>query len=196
MARNKQHAIQLELLRYGKNQHIKESTSYYSPNETTIEQTQYVKDLGIKISVTLSFTDHINTICSKVRQVMRTFHTRYMYTMKTLWCSIVQPHIDYCSQLWTPHRTGDIQKIESLFRSFSHQIKSISELNYWDRLSALKLYSQERRMERYRIIYVWKIIEGIAPNVGIETHMSTRHGRLCKIPQINLRVAGTIRTIR
>ena len=95
-----------------------------------------------------------------------------------------------------PHRTGDIQKIESLFRFFSHQIKSISELNYWDRLSALKLYSQKRRMERYRIIYVWKIIEGIAPNVGIETHMSTRHGRLCKIPQINLRVTGTIRTIR
>ena len=51
-------------------------------------------------------------------------------------------------------------------------------------------------MERYRIIYVWKIIEGIAPNVGIETHMSTRHGRICKIPQINLCVTGTIRTIR
>ena len=92
--------------------------------------------------------------------------------------------------------TGDIQKIESLFRYFSHQIKSISELNYWDRLSALKLYSQERRMERYRIIYVWKIIEGIAPNVGIETHMSTRHGRFCKISQINLGVTRTIRTIR
>ena len=51
-------------------------------------------------------------------------------------------------------------------------------------------------MEIYRIIYVWTIIESIAPNVGIETHMSTRHGRLCKIPQINLRVTGTIRTIR
>ena len=51
-----------ELFRYGKNQHIKESTSYYSPNETTIEQTQCVKDLGIQMSVTLSFTDHINTM--------------------------------------------------------------------------------------------------------------------------------------
>ena len=136
-----------ELLRYGKNQHINESTSHYSPNETTIEQTN-VKDLGLKLSVTLSFTDHIDTICSKVSPkcgwIMRTLHTRDMHTMKTLWCSIVQPHIDYCSRLWTPHRTGDIQKIESLFRSFSHQIKSISELNYWDRLFVLKLYSQEQ----------------------------------------------------
>ena len=140
-----------ELLRYGKNQHIKESTSYYSPNETTIEQTQCVKDLGIQMNVTLSFTDHIHTMCSKFRQkcgwIMRTFHTRDIHTMKTLWCSIVQPHIDYCSQLWTPHRTGDIQKIESLFRSFSHQIKSISELNYWDRLSALKLSQTFTRVD-------------------------------------------------
>ena len=109
MARNKQYAIQLnqiELLRYGKNEHIKEYTSYYSPNETTIEQTQCVKDLVIKMSVTLSFTDYINTICSKVRLkcwwIMRTCHTRDMHTTKTLWCSIAQPHIDYCSQLWTP----------------------------------------------------------------------------------------------
>ena len=55
---------------------------------TTIEQTQCVKDLGIQMSVTLSFTDHINTICSKVRQkcgwIMRTFHTRDIHTMKTL----------------------------------------------------------------------------------------------------------------
>jgi len=30
------------------------------------------------------------------------------------------------------------------------------------------MYSQERRMERYGIIYTWKILEGVAPNVGIQ----------------------------
>ena len=110
--------------------------------------------------------------------------------------SIVQPHIDNCSQLWTPHRVGDIQKIESLFRSFSNKIYSISDLNYWDRLSALKMYSQERRMERYRIIYIWKILEGIAPNVGIESYTSPRQGHLCRVPQIKLCATGAIRAIR
>ena len=103
-----------ELLRYGKNRDIKDSTSYFGPNSRKIEQTQCVKDLGIKMSDALSFTDHIETLCNKVQQkwgwIIRTFHARYMHTMKTLWCSIVQPHIDYCSQLWTPHRVGDIQK--------------------------------------------------------------------------------------
>jgi len=112
-----------------------------------IEQTKCVKDLGIKMSDTLSFTDHIETVCNKVQQkcrwIIRTFHDRDMHTMKTLWCSIVQPHIDYCSQLWTPHKVGDMQKIESIFRSFSCKIYPISELNYWDRLSAIKMYSQK-----------------------------------------------------
>ena len=49
-------------------------------------------------------------------------HTRDMHTMKTLWYSIVQPHIDYYSQIWTPHRVRDIQKIESLFRLFSSKL--------------------------------------------------------------------------
>ena len=81
--------LKFELLRYSKNQHIKESTSYYSPNETTIEQTQCVKDLGIQMSVTLSFTDHINTTMfqsygQKCGWIMRTFHTRDIHTMKTM----------------------------------------------------------------------------------------------------------------
>jgi len=116
-----------------------------------------------------------------------------MHTMKTLWCSLVHPHIDYCSQLLTAHRVGDIQKIEFLFRSFSSKIYPISKLNYWDRLSTLKMYSQERRTERYQIIYTWKILEGTVPNVGIK---STRQGRLCKVPQIKQCTSGKIRAIR
>ena len=57
-----------ELLRYGKNQDIKESTSYFGPNSRIIEQTQCVKDLGIKMSDTFSFTDRIDRVCNKDRQ--------------------------------------------------------------------------------------------------------------------------------
>ena len=45
-----------------------------------------------------------------------------------------------------------------------------------------QMQSQERRLERYRIIYVWKIIEGLAPNCGIETTTNERLGRFCKLP--------------
>ena len=127
---------------------------------------------------------------------MRTFSTRDQQVMRTLWISIVQPHIDYCSQLWAPHKAGEINRIEALFRSYTHRIPAISHLNYWERLSALKLYSQERRLERYRVIYTWKTIEGITPSVGITTCNSPRLGRFCKVPTLGRHSTGKIRTLR
>ena len=40
----------------------------------------------------------------------------------------------------------------------------MQSLEYSERLVSLKLYSLQRRRERYCIIYVWKIIEGLVPN--------------------------------
>ena len=44
------------------------------------------------------------------------------------------------------------------------------------------MYSQQRRSERYRIIYTWKILEGLVPNCGIESDTSMRRGRVCRVP--------------
>jgi hypothetical protein len=38
------------------------------------------------------------------------------------------------------------------------------DLNYWDRLKHLGLYSLEKKRERYIILYTLKMITGLAPN--------------------------------
>ena len=83
--------------------------------------------------------------------------------MKLMWKSLVQPNIDYCSQLWMPFKSGEMEKIKNLQKKFTKKIPEVKNLNYWERLKALKMLSQERRMERYRIIYTWKILEGKSP---------------------------------
>ena len=35
--------------------------------------------------------------------------------------------------------------------------------DYWTRLKTLCLYSQERCRERYRIVYIWKVLENLVP---------------------------------
>ena len=40
------------------------------------------------------------------------------------------------------------------------------DCSYSDRLSLLRLYSLQRRRERYCIIYVWKRIEDLVPNLS------------------------------
>ena len=40
----------------------------------------------------------------------------------------------------------------------------MNDINYWDRLTVLKLYSLERRREMYIIMYVFKILKELVPN--------------------------------
>ena len=114
--------------------------------------------------------------------------------MKFLWKTLVQGHIDYCSQLYFPAKSSDMEKIENLQRIFTRKIPEVKSLNYWQRLAHLGMYSQQRRMERYRAIYVWKILEGRVPNCGVEEIVSTRRGREVKIPQV--KGSGRIQTLR
>ena len=104
-----------------------------------------------------TFTDHIKHICSKVTQksswVLRTFQARDIGFMKFIWKSLIQGNIDYCSQLYLPTQSNDLQQLEQLQQSFTKKIPAIRHLNYWERLQILKMNSQQRRLERYRIIY-------------------------------------------
>ena len=86
--------------------------------------------------------------------------------MLTLWKSLVIPHLEYCAQLWSPNEVKLIQLIEDVQKSFTRKIKNLQSLNYWERLKKLKMYSLQRRRERYIIIYTWSIIENLVPNVG------------------------------
>ena len=116
--------------------------------------------------------------------------------MKHLWKQLVQPHVDYCSQLWIPTNGSKLEALESLQRNFTVRIPSVRHLDYWSRLSELQLLSQQRRLERYRIIYLWKIIAGIMPNCGVEARNNDRLGRMCVVPELKTRAAASVKSLR
>ena len=55
---------------------------------------------------------------------------------------------------------------------------------YCERIQHLKIYSQERRAERYSIIYTWKVLEGLVQNCGVYSIQNERRGRECIIPAL------------
>ena len=61
-------------------------------------------------------------------------------------------------------------------------------------LSMLKLYSLQRRRDRYTIIYVWKILESIVPNLNIPItcYSSIRRGRFCATSHVGIGHLGTL----
>ena len=148
----------------------------------------------------MNFSAHIDkvtaTVNKKIGWVLRTFRNRDKHFMKTMWKQILQPHIDYCSQLYFTGQGSDLERLENLQKTFTSKINQVQDCNYWDRLGALKINSIERRIERYRVIYTWKILEGLAPNCGVNSHMSDRNGRLCDIPPLNKKSTKRIQTLK
>ena len=191
-----------QLLRYGTNDDLKNNTVYFTGHmEEVIEQFSSIRDLGVIMADDGKFDQHIEKVVKKVRQkigwILRTFYTRRTDILKQLWKSLMQCHIDYCSQLYMPGTVRGMLDIEKLFYDFSARIPEVGEDNYWIRLSKLKMLSQERRMERYRILYVWKILEGQAPNCGITlAQENERLGRKCAIPGLKSGGRKLIQTLR
>ena len=80
--------------------------------------------------------------------------------------------------------------------SYICKISGMSSLDYWDQLKSLHMLSLQRRRERYIVIYAWKILEGRAPNFGMETVNNSRQGRYCRVPLVKTTAPGHIRNIR
>ena len=98
--------------------------------------------------------------------------------MKSIWKSLIQPKIDYCSQLWSPGDQVSINKLESVQRHFTAKVNGMEGLDYWVRLKELQMYSQERRRERYIIIFLWKVTQGLVKGYSVNVSESARRGRL------------------
>ena len=165
-----------EVLRYGRDNNIKENTNYQTTKGTIMEK----DNLGVIVSNEATFKHHISSICKSATRlsgwILRTFKTREQKCMITLWKSL-----EYCCHLWNPDAIGDIQELEALESSFTSRISSPQGMNYWQRLQHLGLYSLQHTRERYQIIYVWKILEGLVPNVGIELSQNRTRGRTCYV---------------
>ena len=169
------------------------STLLFTPNYMDpIQELDVVKDLGVLIDSNGDFRSQRlkaqRKTMSKCSWILRTFKSRDPGLLKSLWQSLAQPHQDYASQLWTPvARTGEIAWQEKPLRQFTRRMKGLSHLNYWDRLSQMKMLSCERRAERYKIIYMWKILNGLVPNPGItvQTTAGSRSGLTALVPPLS-----------
>ena len=117
--------------------------------------------------------------------ILRTFRSRSVKVMMTLWRSLVQSKLDYCSQIWSPSDAGTINLLEDIQRKFTSRIIGMKGKDYWERLSELKLYSQERRRERYAVIFIWKVAVGLVDGYQITFVNNARRGRLCDIRKVN-----------
>lgn len=195
-----------ECIRYGTIRDLQTDIQYKSSSGSNIEEKDHLRDLGVTMSNTGQFKEHIHHITTEAKKqcswILRTFCSREKSLMLTLWKSLIQSRLEYCSQLWCPLQTGDIQSIEMVQRSFVRKITGCGHLNYWEQLKYLNLYSLERRRERYRIIYIWRMLEGQVPNITsldgkqkVRASWHPRRGRECVVQRVNRNASNTVQKL-
>ena len=121
--------------------------------------------LGVLITASLSWSDHITTVCSKARRQLG-----YLYknnhvtpdTLKTLYIAYIWLLLEYAVPVWDPHHKKDVVALESIQRLASKICtKTWNAASYKDRLSTLNLSTLESRRKYLKLCYLYKLINNL-----------------------------------
>ena len=117
-------------------------------------------DLGVTVDDKLKFTKHIDTKISKANKLLglirHTFKFLTADTLTLLYKSLIRPHVEYATSVWSPHLKGDKDKLEKLQRRATKLVPELREKTYSERLQSLKLPTLEHRRLRADLILVYK----------------------------------------
>ena len=128
---------------------------------TPLPKLNSTKDLGIVFSNTLNFGDHIEKIASKARQrtgiLFRAFACRELKFLKLAFSIYIRPLLEYSTQVWSPTYLGDINRLESVQRSFTRRIPQLKNFPYHERLALIGLETLELRRLKKDLVMYFKI---------------------------------------
>ncbi|KXJ82388.1 hypothetical protein RP20_CCG014064 [Aedes albopictus] len=95
----------------------------YALGGVKLKRESTVKDLGVLLDSKLTFKDHVAYVVAKASSQLG-FLFRFaksfkdIYCLKSLYCSIVRPILEYSAVVWAPYYANEIQRIESVQRKF------------------------------------------------------------------------------
>ena len=93
------------------------------PNGEILKSVRNIKDLGIKISYDLSWSNHIHEVVNKGNKVLgvikRVLWSNSVSEFSLLFKSLVRPILDYAAPMWCPFLLKDIVLLEKVQRRVS-----------------------------------------------------------------------------
>ena len=158
------HPDKCVVMRYTMNAKNTEIKPFCDMDETKLKNVIGEKDLGIYFESNLSFAEHIASKVKKATSVAGLIRRSFTYLDKdmfrTLFTTIVRPHLEYGAPIWNPHSKRLIDLIENVQRRASKMIPGLSQLTYQQRLVALHLPTHQYRRYRGDMIEMFKLSHG------------------------------------
>ena len=95
----------------------------YSMNGHALEEVATEKDLGVTFSSDLKSATHCKEVYSKANRMLglisRTIKYKSPTVLINLYKSLVRPHLDYCSTVWSPHYNKEKLLLERVQHRFT-----------------------------------------------------------------------------
>ena len=122
-------------------------------------------DLGVSYDASLSFSSHISKIVAKAscraKLILKCFSTRDSCLLMRAFCVFVRPLLEFSSVIWSPYYISDINRLESVQRSFTKHINYLRFSTYDERLANLNLESLQCRRIKADLIFCYKFTHGL-----------------------------------
>jgi len=140
-----------------------------SHNNNAIERVEEFKYLGVKFDCSMSWSSHIDKISSDVRKrigvIRRVKYFLPMTTLNMLCNSLVMPHFDYCSPVWSNCSLDSQIHLQRLQNQLARTILSAdirTPIN--DMLDHLNWIKLDQRWSNHMLILVFKCLRNFAPD--------------------------------
>lgn len=173
-----------------KHLHLGPENNYtYTMNNETVTTCNTEKDLGVYIDNKLKFQEHISRQIkkanSKVGIIKRTFTFMDKEMFLVLYKSLVRPHLEYGSNIWSVIYKKELIALENVQRRATKLVHIISHLSYSERLKHLGLPSLQYRRLRADMVETYRILQGIDTinevNEIFPRSLTTTRGHVFKI---------------
>lgn len=139
--------------------------SVFSYNGVEIASSECERDLGILVDSKLQFSEHVAHIVRAAAQkshlIFRCFSCRDLKFLVGMYKCFVRSYLEYCTQVWSPYKCGDIDAIEHVQTSFLAHIPCLADIPSEQRLVMCKLDSLELRRLRFDLVFLFKVIHGL-----------------------------------
>ena len=157
----------------------------YVIGDTTLRKTNSARDLGIIRTTDNKSNDHIRVIARKANNFFRfflaSFVSRSASTVLSIYKTFIRSILDYSSPCWSPHHATQIALLENLQKRVIAVIDDIDQDQpYRAKLKQLKLYSLQRRRDRYDLCYLYKHLSTDLPHLSIELSRENEIPRNCR----------------
>ena len=156
---------------------VNAKTSYfYTLTNQILKQVEENPYLGLTLTENLKWSSHIMKISKKANSTLgflrRNLKNFPSDCRKTAYIALVRSILDYGSIVWDPYQAQDIDRLERIQRQSARFItgdyKSQEEGCVTNMLASLELPSLEHRRKINKLIFMYKVVEGLVPAIPPE----------------------------